>query len=467
MAKSAAPAAAARSVELKKQAAKLVITAFLVILGVAALVVPNWGMGLGSFLGGCNEATYTLSAADGSELDADAQKSAEDTLTKRAQSLYELGVSCGHNSEGNFILTAPQSVDVQTLAESIVGTGHVDFVSQLDISNADDLEKIQNGSSDITLSSDSYTAFMTNANVAAAHVVNVSSNDTTSYAVQISLDEDATTAFAEKTEELASSYGVIAVVVDGQVVATPYVSEKIESSEVTISGGFDRAQAYALAAKFNSGELEAGAAVASVATYGAAFDGAAPLIAAVAALVVAVVAGFVSAHFFGKSGWTVCASLVVTLAVTLGLMSLLGQLDLLILARYALYGLALVAALNVAASVVLAYRYNLARKGGSSVRKSQELAAADHKTIERIYLIAGIVALVAALLCERHIAQILWVVGAGLIAEFILSTLFKLPVLCVITASDKVAAERSEVQDAELAQQGENASADTGAQVAE
>lgn len=444
MAKTATPAAAARSVELKAQSTKLVISLILILLAIASLVAPGWGISLGSFLGGGNQATYTLTAADGSALDDEALKSAQSVLAKRAESLYEFGVSHGTDTDGNVILSAPTGVDVQTLADSITGTGHVDFVSQMDISNADDLEKIQNGSSDITLSADSYTAFMTNANVTAASVVAVSSNGTTSYAVQIAIDDDAKSAFAEKTEELSSSYGVIAVVVDGEVVATPYVSEKIDSSQVTISGGFDQDQAYALAAKFNSGELEAAASVASVEAYGPGFGGSAVAAALVGVAVLAVVAGFVCAHFFGKTGWVACASLVATMVVALGLLALLAQFNLLILARYTLYGLGLVALASIAASALAARGYYLARQDGSSVRKSQELAAVSLRTVERIYLIAGIAVLVVAFFLDRHIAQVAWALGAGLIAEFILSITCKLPVLCVLSATDKLQTDTQE-----------------------
>lgn len=447
MAHSAATVRSATTGELETQATKLLITALLVILSIVALVVPGWGISMGSFFGGGNQITLALTAADGSELSDEARTAAESVLEKRVNNLYELGLAYSHDADGNFVVSVPASVDAQTIADSLVGTGHVDFVSQLAVSDADALEQLQNGTEDLTLSADSYTAFMSNANITAAQVYTSGSGSSATYAVQVTLDDEATEAFATTTEELASSYGFIAVVEDGTVIATPYVSQKIESSTITISGGFSRSEAYALAAKLTSGELEATATVAQIASFGAGLGGAAVAIFLAGAFVIAVIAAIVATHFFGVSAWTLGASLIATLLVTLGAMAVLNGFDVLILGRATLIALIAVEACCAIATLLTIQEYVKKRSLGSSVVKSQELAAVSLVKLERIFAFIGVVLVIAAFFVERHMAQVCWVLGAGLLVEFILAFLFKLPVLCVFTSQDRVVA--SNASDAE------------------
>ena len=256
--KGAARAASRTSAEINRHAGAFVVAALLVIASVVALLAPGWGIPLGTLLGGGNRVTLTASATDGSAASADDVATAASSLNARAAVLYEKGVSATKVADDSVALDVPAAYDASQLARELSGTGKVELARLDEVSDADALAKIGAGASNVTLASGSYTPFVTNDNVTSAKVVTARNPRTggTAYGVTMGLDSDGASALTQATDGASSTTSVsIAVVVDGTVVATPSTTSKIEGGQITVSGGFTRDEAYALAAKLQSKPL--------------------------------------------------------------------------------------------------------------------------------------------------------------------------------------------------------------------
>lgn len=76
------------------------------------------------------------------------------------------------------------------------------------------------------------------------------------YVIAIELDEEGAKKFAEATERLAETKGIISIWLDGEKLSAPRVHEKISEGIMNISGGFTVDSAMELAQKMNGNPFE-------------------------------------------------------------------------------------------------------------------------------------------------------------------------------------------------------------------
>lgn len=426
--------------ELSRQGGAIACTVLLVLLSAVALAVPGWGVPLGTLLGGGNQVTLTATKSDGSEVSADELASARANLQKRADALFEKGVSVKQTGDDALSVRVPASDDAATVASSIAGAGKVELVRVDAIGDADALAQIQAGTTNVRLKDGTYTAFASSDNITDSRVVSGTSSARSSsmvYAVGITLDSAAAKQLADITAELSSSYGRIAVVVDGTVVTAPQVSQKIEGGQVTFSGGFTRSQAYALAAEISAGPIRVTLAASDPEPLSSGLSGQALPAAIAAAVVLALLAGLVCSRLFGRAGWVAALSVIVTLVLQLGAFAVLAQFGYVILGTYELAAVVVCELVSIVSSGFAAARYASERRGGSSVRKAQQ-EACDH-AIGRIALVEAVlcvVAIVCAFVAPGVWRELSWALSAGLLADLVSMPLVKAPMLRVLTAAD-------------------------------
>ncbi len=76
------------------------------------------------------------------------------------------------------------------------------------------------------------------------------------YNITIELDEEGAKKFAEATERLAETGGIISIWLDGEKLSAPYVHEKISDGMTVIAGGLTVDSAMELAQKMNGNPFE-------------------------------------------------------------------------------------------------------------------------------------------------------------------------------------------------------------------
>ena len=456
-------------IELGRQAGFLVCMVLLVAAGIAALVVPGWGVPLGALLGGGNQITLTATTSDGSDASAEDTASAAANLQERANILWQHGITVAKTGDNTIAVNVPASYDASTISGALSPKGKMELVRLDSISDAEALAQINAGTSSVTLTEGTYTALATSDNVKHASVVSGKNAYTgsTVYAVGMTLDDEGAQALADATEELSSASGKIAVVVDGVVVTSPSVSSKIEGGELTVSGGFTRDQAYALASELIAGPVSLTLTAGETTQVNSAFGGTAFVGAIVACVIAAAVCALVCVFGFGKTGWISGAALVAAGVVSLGIMALLSRFELVILGTWELAGLA-VAALACLVSCVLAQsRYAGERAQGSSVRKAQQeavsggygLVAKVEGVVVVLCIAFSVWAKFAGVIQSDMATEFSCALAAGLGADLFVTLLLKAPLLLILTANDatKVDAEAAEqlepaVEDADAEQ---------------
>ena len=152
--------------------------------------------------------------------------------------------------------------------------------------------------------------------------------DSLNWAVQLSLDDEGATIFADATELLSGKQtpqNQFAIVLDGEVISAPSVSERIAGGQASISGsGIDETTARSLAATLRYGALPVDLDVSSVDTVSATLGGnqlTAGLIAGIIGLGLVVVYSLV---YYRGLTVVVVGSLIAAAAVTYGIIVLLG-----------------------------------------------------------------------------------------------------------------------------------------------
>lgn len=443
------------SAELNRHAGAFVIAALLVIASVVALVAPGWGLPLGTLLGGGSRVTLTATATDGSAASADDVSTAAGSLERRAAALYEKGVTATKVADDAIALDVPSAYDASQIAKEISGTGKVELARLDEVSDADALAKIDAGASDVTLAEGSYTPFVSSDNVTSAKVITAQSpyTGTTVYGVTMGLDSDGASALTQATDGASTTNSVtIVVIVDGTVVATPSTTSKIEGGQITVSGGFTRDEAYALAAKLSSKPLSVKLDAGEAQSLQAALGGNALAVCAAAAVVVALAAGVLASRALGRAGWAALALTLASLAYALGLLAVVARFDLVVLGTPELAGLALTAVCAIACACLVAWGYRSSRSEGSSVRKAQ--MDAHERVSNGQHLVGALFVLVAllmgAFLLSSPASELFWALASGLVAGEVALFALALPLVDVLTAADADAARTDAVDVADL-----------------
>ena len=414
--------------ERSRHSGVMFVTLALTILALVGLLLPAWGIPLGCDLGGASVVTLTASDYEDGTTAADALA----VLKNRAALLSERDIQVTQTGDDTFELRVPAGYDASSVASALTRKGRLDSVS-----DADALQQLQAGASGVTLDEGTYEPFLTSDEVKGATVVSQSYYGMTYYALSVSLNSDGASALASTTEDLASSSGQIAVLLDGAVIAEPSVKNKIEGSKISISGGYTEDQATAYAAALSGGELPCSLSQTEPVSVGARARGHASELAAVAALALAIVAGAVASAKLGRAGFLAAKLSVVVVAITLGVLTILYRFELVILGRAELLGLATTEVISIICGARMAARYRAARNEGSSVRKSQQQATGPELALLVKAAVAVLVLSVATAFFAHGFARELAVtLAAGMASLLVALGLFAPAVLCVRTAAD-------------------------------
>ena len=419
--------------ERSRHSGVLLATLALVILALVGLLLPAWGIPLGCDLGGASVVTLTASDYEDGTTAADALA----VLKNRAALLSEHDIQVTQTGDDTFELRVPAGYDASSVASALTRKGHLEFARLDSVSDADALQQLQAGASGVTLDEGTYEPFLTSDEVKGATVVSQSYYGMTYYALSVSLDSDGAAALASTTEDLASSSGQIAVLLDGAVIAEPSVKNKIEGSKISISGGYTEDQATAYAAALSGGELPCSLSQTEPVSVGARARGHASELAAVAAIVLAIVAGAVASAKLGRAGFLAAKLSVVVVAITLGVLTILYRFELVILGRAELLGLATTEVISIICGVRMAARYRAARNEGSSVRKSQQQATGPELALLVKAAVVVLAFSVATAFFSRGFARELAVtLAAGVASLLVALGLFAPAALCIRTAAD-------------------------------
>lgn len=432
----------------RRHAGAIWLTTLLAIASFVAILLPSWSIPAGCDLGGAN--VVTLAASDYEDnVDASAVLAA---LRNRADSLEQHDLQVSQAGDDTFELRVPAGYDASSVADALTQGGSLELVRVDSISDADVLQKLQQGASNVELEEGTYEPFVTSDEVTGAGVVSQSYYGTTYYGISVSLNSDGASSLADVTDELTAdgASGQIAVLLDGVVIAEPSVSSKIEGGKINISGGFTEDQAYAYAAAVKNGPLGCSLSQSEPESVGSAFGDASVYVPWAVAVVVEVAFGLVATRAFGRAGATVFDLPVLTVVLGLGILTILARFDLVVLGRMELVGLLASELAAIACAWRLAARYRGERVAGASVRKAQQQACGPemrHLLVVTVVVLAACI--VAAVVVPGRARELSCALASGIAALLVVLVTYAPASLDINSADDVLltAGEQLEADD--------------------
>ena len=370
----------------------------------------------------------TMTASE--DMGSDELSTAVSTIKGRlgAVGLSEYAVDA--SGSDSVVIKLPWNVDGKHMAESVGGAGVLEFVRMDEIGDADALALLNAGADDVTLKEGTYTSFLSNDDVTSCETTLVSDGV---YAVTIHFDDKGAQKFADVTEELAEDYGSIAIVIDGLVVSSPSVSEKIEGGQVSISGGFSQEEAGALKAVLDSQTLPTNLKLANSEDIGPLAGDQMPVIMVGVACAVAAVVAVLAFVRMRKTGLLVCATELVLAALMLGCMAVASRIEVYVLSPAALAGGILACGCGVVAAWMAVARFQAQVRAGKSVRGSSLSSPTEALNPFALPVVAVcVVSLVFLFLPQAMLREFGLSVVLGAVASVMAVLVFEVPLLRVL-----------------------------------
>lgn len=197
-----------------------------------------------------------------------------------------------------------------------------------------------------------------------------------------------------------------AIVIDRQVVSAPIISEKIDSDELLISGGFDLQAANNIAIVLRSGALPTSVSVLEERTITSALGENYAAAATIAALAAAALVGLFMILSYGFLGVIAMVALAVNIFLLIAILSLVGAS----ISLASIAGLVLTIGMAVDANVLIYERVREDRRNGYSVVQAME--SGFYRALSTI-IDANLTTLIAAL--------VLFTLGTGPVHGFALT----------------------------------------------
>ncbi len=370
---------------------------------------------------------------DGSAVTQDQMDEAQAVITSRVNSSGASAASVQQQGSNSFLVQVPGAEDSQSIIDTLSTTGVLEFVRVDDIEDDDVVNLIKQGIEGMNLKDDdiSYTAFMTGDNV--SNVTVDRPQGSADYAVNLTLDSEGTSEFADVTSELVSTKGQIAILLDGKVECAPAVQSAITGGQVQITGNYTSQEANDLKAIINSGSLPVSLSIDQSSIVGPTLGQDALWVGIVSAGIGLALVMVWMILFYGGLGFITGLSICVMAVLYMGLLALLSSFGMFSLTLPGIAGVIVNIGLSADSSILIMECFHEQIRNGRSVK-----AAAYGGAKEGIFtsLDADIVTLVSAL--ALYIVAIGDVRGFGLtlalgiVCDLIVMMLFSGPIVRIL-----------------------------------
>lgn len=294
--------------ESKSQVTALIVAAVILVVGIIALIPFSDTLGWGLDFGGGTSWTFTAE-------DADSAEEAAEMVAERLEYVGVDGVRVEATDDGEVIVSVPSNQDAEEIVLLSAQVGHFEFVNLDEISDPEAIAKIQAGTTGFTIDSEYYTAMFDGSQITdvEAGIYSYDYDEDTGeityeYGLSVTLTDEATEIFAEVSAQLASVYGQIVVLYDGEVMTAPAVSEEISDGELTFSGDFGLVTALAMQASLENGELP------TTLTYSSTAEVSSVLSGTTLVIVIVVIVAVIAVAAIALYAWARRAGLLILLA---------------------------------------------------------------------------------------------------------------------------------------------------------
>ena len=418
---------------VKRNKGNVIALVAIVVIAIAAAIVlwpPQDTITQGLDIQGGVSVQLKATSADGSAVSSDDMEEAQRVITSRVNESGASAATVQQQGSDAFLVQVPGADDSQSIIDTLSSQGVLEFVRVDAIEDETCVEYIESGITGMNLNDEgiAYTAFMTGDNV--SNVV-VSRPDTSSdYAVDLTLDSEGTSEFAEVTSELVSDNGQIAIVLDGKVECAPAVQSAITNGQVQITGGYTATEANDLKAIINSGSLPVSLTIDQSSVVGPTLGQNALMVGIISALIGLALVIIWLLLFYNGLGLLTGISVCLMAVVYLGVLALLSRLGWFSLTLPGIAGIIVNIGLSADSSILILECFHEQVRKGRSVK-----AAAKDGVHEGIMtsLDADVVTLVSALVLYfvaiGDVRGFGLTLALGIICDLVVMALFSGPVI--------------------------------------
>lgn len=426
----------------------LIVTTLLVIASVFMFMLPQDKINQGLDIQGGLSVVLTAQGTDGHEVTQEDMEKSRAIIESRVNALGASEATVQVQGTDQILVQIPGLSDTETALETIGKTGKLEFAradsftdeaDQTAIANGtyvqqgvitDDMgNQFPSGEMQYRSVSGSYTPLITGENITRV-TVDKESETSNYYAVNLTLDNEGTEAFAQATRELAPTNGQIVIVLDGQIQSAPAVQSEITGGQVAITGGYSLEEAQSLQTVLESGSLpvsfhyEQSQVVGPTLGQDALMSG---LLVAILGLTLVIL---YLICFYRGLGLLTAAAMVVFAIFYLGLLATLSAFGLFSLSLAGIAGIVLTIGMAADSSILVLERFREEIRMGRSVRAAS-ITGVRHGIETSID--ADLVTLVSALtlffLASASVKGFGMTLALGIMCDIVMMLLLKAPLI--------------------------------------
>ena len=430
----------------------LVLAALLVIVSVALFMPPQERINQGLDIQGGLSVVLSAKNDDGTAVSSDDMEKSRAIIENRVNALGANEATVQVQGSNQILVQIPGLSDTQEALDTIGKTGKLEFARLDTFTDEDVVTAIENGqyasagtvtdefgntfssgtTQHLEVKEGTYTPLITGDNISQV-TVGQASQASAYYSVNLRLDSEGTSAFAQATKDLVSTNGQIVIILDGEVQSAPAVQSEILTGEVSITGNYTLDEAQSLQTILESGSLPVSFKYEQSQVVGPTLGQGALAAGVVVALIGLLLVMLYLLFFYEGLGLVTAASMLVFSCMYLGILaglSLLGQFS---LTMAGLAGIVLTIGMAADSSILTLERFREEIRMGRSV-KAASLSGVKHGIMTSID--ADVVTLVSAVtlffLASASVKGFGMTLALGIICDIVMMLTFKAPIIRVL-----------------------------------
>ena len=427
----------------------LVITTLLVIGSVFLFTPPADKINQGLDIQGGLSVVLTAKGDDGASVSAEDMEKSRAIIESRVNALGASEAVVQVQGTNQILVQIPGLSDTEEALDTIGKTGKLEFARLDSFSDEDVRSQIDQGQYGtegtftdefgnsfpsgevihLEVEEGTYTPLVTGENITNVSV-GKRSDTSTDYAVNINLDSEGASAFAEATAELASTNGKIVIILDGEVQSAPAVQSEIPNGDVQITGNYTLDEAKALQTVLESGSLPVSFEYAQSQVVGPTLGQEALVSGVVVALIGLAVVMLYLLVFYKGLGLVTAAAMAVFAVLYLGILAALSAFGQFSLSLAGIAGIVLTIGMAADSSILTMERFREEIRMGRSVRAAS-ITGVKHAIVTSVD--ADLVTLVSALslffLASASVKGFGLTLALGIVCDIVMMLLFKAPLI--------------------------------------
>lgn len=427
----------------------LIATTLLVVVSIALFIPPQDRINLGLDIRGGLSVVMTAESSQNQEMDAGAMEDARSIIESRVNALGASEATVQIQGTNQILVQIPGVEDSSEALNTIGTTGQLVFTRLDSISDQNIVNQIKQGSygQSATIQDDYGNSFPSEKNVEVVvpegtydvlltgdniNKVSVGRESETSpnYAVNLELDAQGSTAFAQATKDLATDHGEIVIILDNKVQSAPAVQSEIADGRVAITGNYSADEAKAFKAVLESGSLPINFEISQSQVVGPTL-GIDALWAGLLVVIIGLICVMIYLLVFYKGlGIITAGAMVVFAALYLGILAALSIFGLFSLSLAGVAGIVLTIGMAADSSILTVERFREEIRMGKSVRAAS-ISGVRHAIFTSID--ADLVTLVSALclffIASAGVKGFGLTLSLGIFCDIIMMLLFKAPLI--------------------------------------